>query len=231
MSRKKKKKQEPAQPGRFRPFADLEKTLEEKKPPAREADTEPARKPTGSPVAAPATHEEAEFIRAVSDAHPIPGRPAPGGPSDPRPAKLPDEEREFREFANNFIKGTVGFDISWSDEYVEGRRHEVSRQTMKKLRAGQISYQDYLDLHGMTRDEARRKVESFIARSRRHNHWCVLVVHGRGKGSHGGRPVLKEKLVAWLTRDGGIGAHVIAFATARPCDGGPGAVYVLLRRE
>jgi DNA-nicking Smr family endonuclease len=41
--------------------------------------------------------------------------------------------------------------------------------------------------------------------------------------------VLKEKLMAWLTRDSGMGSHVLAFTTARPCDGGYGAVYVLLR--
>jgi DNA-nicking Smr family endonuclease len=41
--------------------------------------------------------------------------------------------------------------------------------------------------------------------------------------------VLKEKLVAWLARPAGIGAKVLAFTSARPCDGGYGAMYVLLR--
>jgi DNA-nicking Smr family endonuclease len=56
----------------------------------------------------------------------------------------------------------------------------------------------------------------------------VLIVHGRGLGSKDNVPVLKEKLTAWLTR-GAIGRHVLAFTSARPWDGGTGAVYVLLR--
>jgi DNA-nicking Smr family endonuclease len=56
----------------------------------------------------------------------------------------------------------------------------------------------------------------------------VLIVHGRGLGSKDNIPVLKEKLQAWLTR-GAIGRHVLAFTSARPWDGGTGAVYVLLR--
>jgi DNA-nicking Smr family endonuclease len=57
----------------------------------------------------------------------------------------------------------------------------------------------------------------------------VLIIHGRGHNSREGIPVLKERLQVWLTR-GRIGRHVLAFATARPQDGGAGAVYVLLRR-
>jgi len=41
--------------------------------------------------------------------------------------------------------------------------------------------------------------------------------------------VLKERLKVWLTR-GRIGRGVLAFCTARPSDGGAGAVYVLLRK-
>jgi DNA-nicking Smr family endonuclease len=41
--------------------------------------------------------------------------------------------------------------------------------------------------------------------------------------------VLKESLRAWLSQ-GRIGRQVLAYATARPHDGGAGAVYLLLRR-
>jgi DNA-nicking Smr family endonuclease len=43
-------------------------------------------------------------------------------------------------------------------------------------------------------------------------------------------PVLRESLKGWLAR-GRLARSVLAFATARPHDGGPGAVYVLLRRD
>jgi DNA-nicking Smr family endonuclease len=55
-------------------------------------------------------------------------------------------------------------------------------------------------------------------------------VHVRGRNSKDQRPVLKDGLKTWLTR-GELAKAVLAFATARPCDGGAGAMYVLLRRE
>jgi DNA-nicking Smr family endonuclease len=42
--------------------------------------------------------------------------------------------------------------------------------------------------------------------------------------------VLKSKLPTWLT-SGPAKKIVLAFATAKPYDGGAGAVYVLLRRS
>ena len=58
----------------------------------------------------------------------------------------------------------------------------------------------------------------------------VLIVHGRGLRSPGGLPVLKHAAAQWLSH-GIAGGYVLAFATARPSDGGAGAVYVMLRRE
>ena len=90
--------------------------------------------------------------------------------------------------------------------------------------------QDHIDLHGMIQVDARAALTSFILDSVRKGHRSVLVVHGRGLGSPGGRPILKHATVEWLSH-GMIGGHVLAFATARPTDGGAGAMYVLLRRE
>jgi DNA-nicking Smr family endonuclease len=52
-------------------------------------------------------------------------------------------------------------------------------------------------------------------------------VHGKGNGSWQKQPVLKNKLNQWLRqRD-----EVLAFCSARPCDGGTGAIYVLLKKR
>jgi DNA-nicking Smr family endonuclease len=42
--------------------------------------------------------------------------------------------------------------------------------------------------------------------------------------------VLKHSTAQWLSH-GTISGYVLAFTTARPADGGAGAMYVLLRRE
>ena len=66
-------------------------------------------------------------------------------------------------------------------------------------------------------------METAIASGKR----AVLIVHGRGLSSPVA-PVLKGKVFSWLTR-GSIRKWVIAFTSARSCDGGAGATYVLLR--
>jgi DNA-nicking Smr family endonuclease len=57
----------------------------------------------------------------------------------------------------------------------------------------------------------------------------VLVIHGKGDHSPMGVGVLRGEISAWLSQ-GASSEHVAAFSTARDSDGGPGAVYVLLRR-
>ena len=57
----------------------------------------------------------------------------------------------------------------------------------------------------------------------------MLVVPGRGRNSPDGQGVLRGKLQTWLTQEP-FKRVVLAFCTAQPHDGGPGSVYVLLRK-
>jgi DNA-nicking Smr family endonuclease len=52
-------------------------------------------------------------------------------------------------------------------------------------------------------------------------------VHGKGLGSPGKAPVLKGRVHSWLTQK----KEVLAFAQARPADGGAGALMVLLAQS
>jgi DNA-nicking Smr family endonuclease len=101
---------------------------------------------------------------------------------------------------------------------------------ISRLRRGEFAMQDHIDLHGMIQPDAKLALQQFVIKSVGKGMRSVLVVHGRGLGSPGGRPVLKHAAAQWLSH-GEIGAHVHAFATARPQDGGAGAMYVLLRRD
>jgi DNA-nicking Smr family endonuclease len=58
---------------------------------------------------------------------------------------------------------------------------------------------------------------------------ALLLIPGRGKNSPDGVAVLRERVQAWLTQDP-LKRVVLAFCTARPVDGGPGSLYVLLRK-
>jgi DNA-nicking Smr family endonuclease len=107
------------------------------------------------------------------------------------------------------------------------RREGVQQAVLRKLRRGQFQVGAALDLHGMTVAMAREALAEFLRRACRDSLGCVRIVHGKGKGSRHRGPVLKQKINHWLRqRD-----EVLAFCSARPVDGGTGAIYVLLRRK
>jgi DNA-nicking Smr family endonuclease len=142
----------------------------------------------------------------------------------------PDNEKAAMAHLHGLVNGSVELDITFSDEYIEGAVKGFSRKLMKKLKRGELPVQDYIDLHGLTKQEAEATVKDFLYRSYRSGFRCILIVHGRGLNSPESYPVLKEGLPLWLGH-GKAGKLVLAFSTARPYDGGTGATYVLLRRR
>ncbi len=140
-----------------------------------------------------------------------------------------DEDAEVLAQLAELVAGEAPFDLSDSDEFIEGHLPSLDPQLVRKLGAGEISIQGHVDLHGLTREEARSALERFLLSSRQGGKHCVLVVHGRGLHSKDQIPVLKTSVQLWLTR-GRLARWVLAFSTARAHDGGAGAVYVLLRR-
>lgn len=105
-------------------------------------------------------------------------------------------------------------------------RPGLQRRTLRRLRRGEFSIMAELDLHGHTVDSARRLLSDFLIECQRRHLGCVRVIHGKGKRSSNNGPVLKGQVDRWLRqRD-----DVLAFCSARPVDGGTGALYVLLRR-
>jgi DNA-nicking Smr family endonuclease len=128
------------------------------------------------------------------------------------------------------VSGEGDFDIQHTDEFVEGAVVGADPELLPKLRGGDFSIQAHFDLHGMTATKAREEVERFILSSVIQGLRCVLIIHGRGLNSRDQMPVLKERMRSWLKR-GRLKHLVLAFATAQPCDGGAGAMYVLLRKR
>jgi DNA-nicking Smr family endonuclease len=176
--------------------------------------------------------DERSFQEAMSDVVPIPGkrRKAIRNPvTDMRPAHpAPDDEQEAIAYLRKLVRGSLEMDITFSDEYIEGSVSGLNPKLMKRLKKGQFPVQAHIDLHGLTKDEAQRKVRDFLVQSRNLGLRCVLIVHGRGLNSPDSLPVLKKRLPIWLNR-GPARKIVLAFATAMPYDGGTGAIYVLLR--
>lgn len=143
--------------------------------------------------------------------------------------ELPDEDIEVLRNLSDLISGKAEFDLTYTDEYVEGLTRGLPPALMDQLRAGHIPIQDHLDLHGYTLTQAEAAVTRFILDSVALGRSCILLIHGRGLGSQDGVPVLKRYLETFLLR-GTPRKYILAFTTARPIDGGLGASYILLRR-
>lgn len=138
--------------------------------------------------------------------------------------------KKVGEDFSSLVKELGAWDVSFSDEYMEGAVSGVGPKIMKRLKRGEFSVQDYIDLHGLTKKEAETVVDKFIIQSYHKGLRCVLIVHGRGLGSIDHKPAIKRELPVWFRR-GILKKIVLAFVTARPCDGGAGALYVLLKKR
>jgi DNA-nicking Smr family endonuclease len=202
-------------------------------PPPRPA-PEPARPPAAPPPARrpEALTEEELWTVAVDGAKPLQDRSArvkPGPqPLSVAPPEL-DPDLEAYDELRALVTGEVPFDIADSDEFIEGHARGLDPRVVRRLRRGELAIQAHVDLHGMLKDEAKTELETFLTRSRQQGRRCVLVVHGRGLHSKDQVPVLKEALKRWM-HTARFARHVLGFATARPHDGGAGAIYVLLKR-
>jgi DNA-nicking Smr family endonuclease len=185
------------------------------------------------PAAPPPPDDETLFSRAMEGVDRLDPRARArieGPPPSAEPRPPVSEDAEAFAALSDLVNGEGAFDITETREYVEGHVVGLDPRLVRRLRRGDFAWQTHLDLHGMTAAPARDAIERFVTAGVRDGHRCVLLVHGRGHNSKDQVPVLKESMKSWLSR-GLIGRHVLAFATARPVDGGAGALYVLLRRD
>lgn len=197
---------------------------------------EPSQKPQAPrPPPRPARSKPAKdeddmslFLSAMDGVEQITHRGEPPVPN-PRLPEIIDENAEALAELAELVVGQGDFDISGTGDSLEGAAPGIDARLLRSLRRGDFSIQDRLDLHGKTQTEAKEVLDRFLNDSRRARKRCVLVVHGRGLHSPDQLPVLKERLREWLARKS-IAKTVLAFTTARPQDGGSGAVYVLLRK-
>ena len=185
------------------------------------------------PVRRLTPREEKElFEQAMADVIPLAGRttvaPVRSRPrSDPQMPEDPDAEalQQLRKL----VETGDGFVLRHTAEYVEGSAGWNPPEMFRRIHGGHFSIQGHVDLHGLNLMAAKAHFDRFIEDAIATGKRAVLVVHGRGRCSPG-PPVLKQNLFRWLV-SGRWKRWVIAFTSARACDGGTGATYVLLRRR
>ncbi len=152
------------------------------------------------------------------------------GRIEPQASPPPPEPRKRREDEHAALREALEAPLSFEDRLDTGDeaaflRDGLPRRVLADLRRGRWVVQAELDLHGLTRDEAREALALFLAQAQQRGQRCVRLIHGKGLGSPGRVPVLKHLSRGWLAqRD-----DILAFCQARPHDGGEGALLVLLR--
>lgn len=164
------------------------------------------------------------FRDAIGDIRRLdPVAPPPAGPKpDPYPHMLEADEAavpgELMDMAFDPGLMEVGEELSYL-------RDGYPPKLLRQLKRGQYSVQDDIDLHQMNAAAAQATIADFLAQASARGLHCVRIVHGKGLRSKAAGPVLKMLTDRLLRRRN----DVIAFASARPMQGGTGAVVVLLK--
>lgn len=168
--------------------------------------------------------EEARLFRdAVRGVRPLGARTvAPAAPKVRARARFTRADRAA--VLRESLEAPAGDPALAAGDELVFHRPQVPAAVLRRLRRGEYRVQRELDLHGLTVLEAKAVLRRFLIRALEEEVRCVRIIHGKGLRSGHRGPVLKAAVSAVLRRTGAV----LAYVSARPVDGGTGAVYVLL---
>ncbi|XBC40839.1 MAG: endonuclease SmrB [Buchnera aphidicola (Nurudea yanoniella)] len=89
---------------------------------------------------------------------------------------------------------------------------------LNKLRLGVYVPEIVLDLHGLTQNQAKRKLGELIYICYKEKFFCANVIHGHGKN------ILKKQIPLWLSKH----PSIIAFHKAPKTFGNSAAILILI---
>lgn len=169
------------------------------------------------------------FREAVGQVRPV--APAPERPAAPRPRPRARMAERDEAAALSEFRLAMDAELLAAGDPLSHRSDRLPPATFQRLKRGELSPQEELDLHGATVAQAQQLLREFLNDARRHGVGCVRIIHGKGRGAaevdDSGAPLLKN-LVDRVLRHR---ADVLGFHSAPPSRGGTGAVVVLLARR
>lgn len=170
--------------------------------------------------------DAALFRSAIGPVRKLPERPAPPAAPRPRPRarmRESDEADARAELRHSLQSHALEAEdpLAW--------RGVVTQEAWQRLRRGEMSAQEELDLHGADAHTAEALVRAFLADAQRFGLGCVRIIHGKGGRGGGdigrsGAPILKNLVDRMLRQR----SSVLAFHSPPAAQGGSGAVVVLL---
>ena len=171
----------------------------------------------------PSDDDQRAFREAMDGVRPLAPRERPAAPPAPRAVARFARADDQQVLHESLLPPADPSTLDTGEELVF-RRPWIREDMLKRLRRGQYAVASEIDLHGLGRHAAHEALRQFIGDAADRGLGCVRVIHGKGRDSGPRGPVLKHVVNHWLRRMD----EVVAFASARPVDGGTGAVYVLL---
>jgi DNA-nicking Smr family endonuclease len=215
--------------GGFRPFEGLKALLENNSIALKEAT--PASTSKSTPDRTDPENDQTIFEEAMADVVRLPRNICAEQPTHASSTSVSanNTESEILRQLEELVRTGKGFVVADTAEYIEGTGYQVNHAVAERLHRGEFSIQDHIDLHGLSVENARDVFEDFLKKNIADGKRMILVIHGRGLSSPA-EPILKTNVFKWLTT-GTWRKWVMAFASARLCDGGAGATYVLLRKR
>ena len=111
------------------------------------------------------------------------------------------------------------------NDVLEYRRPGVQPYILRKLRQGEYSEADFIDLHGKTIEKAYDMVMHFLTFAKQKEFRCILIIHGKGMRQKQ-KALMKSYVAHWLRQI----PEVLAFHSAPEWKGGTGAVMVILKK-
>jgi DNA-nicking Smr family endonuclease len=110
---------------------------------------------------------------------------------------------------------------------IQFARSGVAAKQLKQLAAGELKIDQTMDFHGHTLDDLYNKLCPGIEQACQMGKRVLLIIPGKGCLSAQRPALLKNYLNQSLRHN----PNVLAFHSAKPADGGSGAIYVLLKKR
>jgi len=162
------------------------------------------------------------FLEAMADTRPLPLKQ---NRHIQRPEQKPLPGRGKKIHQQDLLDHADDISELKTDEQLVFLRPGLNKQVLGKLRRGNYRIEDEIDLHGLTQQHAEHQMLGFIDHAVHDQLKCIRIIHGKGLRSNGSGPVLKTLCNHVLRRH----PAVMAFVSAKPADGGSGALCVLLK--
>lgn len=138
------------------------------------------------------------------------------------PQKKVNEVREIQEKADTLFYFSDEYEplLTEQDDKVRYRREDVDPYLLKQLRRGDFSPELFLDLHGLTKEQAKLELASLILACERGHIYCASVMTGYGTRA------LKYQIPRWLVQH----PKVLALHQAPREWGGDAAILILIEQ-